>query len=218
MNREHRVVVVGVGGAGCKVVTRATAQKPMPGVEWVAVDADTVALQLAEAQHKVLIGKHITRGLGAGDMADVGRRGAEEATDELSRLLQGAQTVIITCGLGGGTSSGAAPVIGRIAQGLGAWTAGVVSKPFPFEGRRRARLAEAGQDALVAHVDALIVVPYERVLGLLGKNTLLQAFLATDRILLEMIQGLIGLDAARPGLDEIRAALPYGDIALVMAG
>jgi cell division protein FtsZ len=224
MNREDRIVVIGVGGAGCKVVTRAAATtKPMPGVEWVAVDADTVALQLAEAPHKVLIGKYISRGLGAGGMADVGHRGAEEAADELSGLLQGAGTAIITCGLGGGTSNGAAPVIGRIAQGLGAWTVGVVSKPFTFEGRRRTRLAEEGLADLAAHTNVQIVIPNDGILARMDKKaTLLQAFQTADCIILEVIQGLIesarAPGAVRPGVEAIRANIPYRDIAAVTAG
>lgn len=223
MNQDHRIVVIGVGGAGCKVITQA-ARQAIPGVGWVAVDTDTVSLQLSEAPQKVLIGRNMTHGLGAGGMADRGRQAAEEASAELSQVLQGAEMVIIICGLGGGTGAGAAPVVGRIAQELGAWTVAVVSKPFSFEGNRRKRVAEAGLVDLAAHTDVQIVIPNEGILILLDRKvTLAQAFSTSDRILLEAIHSVMSLvmlpHAAKPGLEEIRAALPHRvrDIAVVMA-
>jgi cell division protein FtsZ len=224
MNQGHRIVVIGVGGAGCKVITQA-ARQAIPGVGWVAVDTDSVSLQLSEAPQKVLIGKNMTHGLGSGGMADRGRQAAEETSDELSQVLQGAETVIITCGLGGGTGAGAAPVIARIAKGLGAWTAAVVSKPFPFEGNRRKRMAEAGFLDLAAHTDVQIVIPNEGILILLDKKaTLAQAFFTSDHILLEAIHSVIRLvmapHAAKLDLEDIRAALPHRerDIVVVTAG
>jgi cell division protein FtsZ len=224
MNQDHRIVVIGVGGAGCKVITQA-ARQAIPGVGWVAVDTDTVSLQLSEVPQKVLIGRNMTRGLGSGGMADRGRQAAEEAYAELSQVLQGAETVIITSGLGGGTGAGAAPVVGRIAQELGAWTVAVVSKPFSFEGDRRKRMAEAGFADLAAHTDVQIVMPIDSILILLDKKaTLAQAFSTSDRILLEVIHSVIRLvmapHAAKPGLEEICAALPHRerDIVVVTAG
>ncbi len=224
MNQDHRIVVIGVGGAGCKVITQA-ARQAIPGVGWVAVDTDTVSLQLSEAPQKVVIGRNMTHGLGSGGMADRGRQAAEEACAELSQVLQGAETVIITCGLGGGTGAGAAPVVGRIAQELGAWTVAVVSKPFSFEGDRRKRMAEAGFADLAAHTDVQIVMPIDSILILLDKKaTLAQAFSTSDRILLEAIHSVIRLvmapHAAKPGLEEVRAALPHRerDIVVVTAG
>ena len=224
MNQDHRIVVIGVGGAGCKVITQA-AHQAIPGVGWVTVDTDSVSLQLSEAPQKVLIGRNMTHGLGSGGMADRGRQAAEETAAELSQVLQGAETVIITCGLGGGTGAGAAPVIGRMAKGLGAWTVAVVSKPFSFEGDRRKRMAEAGFADLAAHTDVQIVIPNEGILILLDKKaTLAQAFSTSDRTLLEAIHSVIRLamvpHAAKPGSEEIRVALlrRERDIAVVTAG
>lgn len=222
MKTDHRMIVIGVGGAGCKVVSQVSDQNA-PGVGRVIVDTDMVSLQLAEAPHKVLIGKDMTHGLGAGGMADRGRQAAEETANELREVLQGAEAVIITCGLGGGTAAGAAPVIGRIAKELGAWTAAVASKPFSFEGKRRMRMADAGLVDLAAQTDVQIVIPNESLLILLDKKTTLaQAFAMSDRILLEAIYSLVGLlrapDVAKPGLEEIRASIPHRDIVSVTAG
>ena len=220
MNPDDRIVVIGVGGAGCKVI-RAAVHQRIPGIELVAVDTDTVSRQLSDAPVQILIGRNLTRGLGAGGMTDLARRAAEESSDELNRVIQGAKAVIITCGLGGGTGAGAAPVIGRIAEELGAWTVAVVTTPFPFEGRRRKRQADEGLAELTAQVDTVIGTSNDRMLDVIDKKTTLaQAFLMVDQVLLKTIQGLAELITSRkmvkPELDDIRSILPSDGMASVM--
>ena len=164
------IKVIGVGGAGTNAVNRMV-DSGLRGVEFIAVNTDKQALALSKASNKVQIGEKLTKGLGAGANPEVGKRAAEESRDELSALVQGADLVFVTCGMGGGTGTGAAPVIAEVAREQGILTIGVVSKPFLFEGRQRMKNAEKGIAELKTNVDTLVVVPNDRVLQIVNKAT-----------------------------------------------
>src|SRR4029077_3354544 len=164
-----RIKVVGVGGGGSNAVNRMIRSK-LRGVEFVAVNTDLQALAHSEAQTKMNIGKKLTRGLGAGGNPTIGREAAEESQQELSELLQGADMVFLTAGMGGGTGSGAAPVVAEIARNNGALTIGVVTKPFTFEGSRRRAIAEEAATTLREKVDTLIIIPNQRLLDVTDKK------------------------------------------------
>lgn len=216
------IKVVGVGGGGQNAVNRMIAEG-LAGVEFIAVNTDQQALMLSHAPIRVRIGEKVTRGLGAGSNAEIGEKAAEESADEIYSLLKGADMVFITCGMGGGTGTGAAPVIARIAKELNALTIGVVTKPFSFEGTPRMRTAEAGIERLKEHVDTLIVIPNDRLLDIVGqKATLQQAFRTADDVLRQGIQGisevitvpgLINLDFA-----DVRTIMSEGGAALMAVG
>lgn len=217
-----QIKVVGVGGGGQNAVNRMIAEG-LVGIEFIAVNTDQQALMLSQAPIRVRIGEKVTRGLGAGSNADVGEKAAEESADEIYSLLKGADMVFITCGMGGGTGTGAAPVIARIAKELGALTIGVVTRPFSFEGTPRMRTAEAGIEKLKEHVDTLIVIPNDRLLDIVSqKATLQQAFRTADDVLRQGIQGisevitvpgLINLDFA-----DVRTIMSEGGAALMAVG
>ncbi|MCS7056234.1 MAG: cell division protein FtsZ [Thermoflexales bacterium] len=216
------IKVVGVGGGGQNAVNRMIAEG-LTGVEFIAVNTDQQALMLSHAPIRVRIGDKVTRGLGAGGNAEVGQKAAEESADEIYDLLKGADMVFITCGLGGGTGTGAAPVIARISKELNALTIAVVTKPFSFEGTPRMHTAEAGIERLKEHVDTLIVIPNDRLLDIVGqKATLQQAFRTADDVLRQGIQGisevitvpgLINLDFA-----DVRTIMSEGGAALMAVG
>jgi cell division protein FtsZ len=217
-----QIKVVGVGGGGQNAVNRMIAEG-LAGIEFIAVNTDQQALMLSHAPVRVRIGEKVTRGLGAGSNAEVGEKAAEESADEVYGLLKGADMVFITCGMGGGTGTGASPVIARIAKEHGALTIGVVTRPFSFEGTPRQRAAEAGIEKLKEHVDTLIVIPNDRLLDIVDKRaSLQQSFRTADDVLRQGIQGisevitvpgLINLDFA-----DVRTIMSEGGAALMAVG
>jgi cell division protein FtsZ len=188
-----RMKVVGVGGAGGNAVNRMI-QERLVGVEFISINTDVQALSSSEAHRKIQIGRTLTRGLGSGSKPDVGREAVVENRDDVAESLQGADMVFVTAGMGGGTGTGAAPVVAEIARECGALTVGIVSKPFNFEGRRRLQVAEEGIDELKQVVDTLIVVPNERLRDVVEKGTTIQeAFRVADSVLLNATRGISDL-------------------------
>ncbi|MEY4311150.1 MAG: hypothetical protein RLZ71_1076, partial [Actinomycetota bacterium] len=207
------IKVVGVGGGGVNAVNRMIASG-MRGVEFIAVNTDAQHLLMSAANVKIDIGRDLTRGLGAGADPETGRRAAEDHVDELEAALRGADMVFVTAGEGGGTGTGAAPVVARVAKALGALTVGVVTKPFGFEGPRRAAQAEAGIENLRNEVDTLVVVPNQRLLDIEDRNVSIpEAFEIADGILKFGVQGITDLIAV-PGLIN----LDFADVRSVMQG
>jgi len=188
---DHAIIkVVGVGGAGCNAINRMIASR-VQEVEFIAVNTDNQALVGSLAPVKIRIGDKLTKGLGAGGNPEIGEKAAEESGEELREALQGADMIFVTAGMGGGTGTGAAPVVAQIAQELGALTVGVITKPFMFEGNRRRRLADEGANALKERVDTLITVPNDRLLQLADKKTTMSnAFALADDVLRQGIQGI----------------------------
>src|SRR3989344_2175487 len=185
-----KIKVVGVGGSGNSALSRMM-QIGIRGVEFLAINTDAQAIQHCKAPGKIQIGKSITRGLGAGMEPDQGKRAAEESAEEIEQKLAGADMIFITCGLGGGTGTGASPVIARIARDLGALTVAVVTKPFSFEGAQRKAIAERGFDDLADVVDTIISIPNDRLLHIIDKKTtLLDAFQVVDDVLRQGVQGI----------------------------
>ncbi len=217
-----RIKVVGVGGGGCNAVNRMIIEG-IQGVEFVAINTDAQALLLAKAPTKVRIGDKLTRGLGAGGNPEVGRKSAEETAEELYSVLKGADMVFVTAGLGGGTGTGAAPIVAQIAKECGALTIGVVTRPFTFEGGRRMQSAEAGMEMLKEHADTLIVIPNDRLLQIVDKKaTLSDAFRMADDVLRQGIQGISELITV-PGLinldfADVKAIMSEGGAALMAVG
>ncbi len=182
--------VVGVGGAGCNAIESMIAQG-ITGVDFVAINTDAQALAKSSANHKIKIGANITRGLGAGADPNIGRKAAEESRDEISNLLAGSDMIFITCGEGGGTGTGASPVIASIAKSIGSLVIGIVTKPFNWEGKARISNAEKGILELKQHVDSLIVIPNERILSIIEKNTPFKTALEkANEILYEATRGI----------------------------
>ncbi|MGJ3237616.1 MAG: cell division protein FtsZ [Anaerolineae bacterium] len=216
------IKVIGVGGGGGNAVNRMI-NEGLGGVDFIAVNTDNQALMLSKAKTRVRIGDKLTRGLGAGGNPEIGRKAAEESQDDLYEVLRGADMVFIACGMGGGTGTGAAPVIAQIAKELGALTIGVVTRPFTFEGSRRGQFASAGIENLKDQVDTLIVIPNDRLLQMADKRaTLQQAFSLADDVLRQGIQGiselitvpaLINLDFA-----DVRTIMSEGGAALMAVG
>jgi cell division protein FtsZ len=203
--------VVGVGGAGLNAVNRMI-DADISQVEFVAVNTDIQQLQTSDAPVKIHIGRELTEGLGSGADPDLGRRAAEEAYDQVKRALRGSDMVFVTAGEGGGTGSGAAPVIARIAKELGALTVGIVTTPFTFEGTRRAKQATDGVDTLRANCDTVIVVPNEKLLEVLDRETsMLDAFRIADDVLRQGVQGICDL-ITLPGLIN----LDFADVRTIM--
>jgi len=193
------IKVIGVGGGGINAVQRMI-DSGMKGVEFIAINTDAQALMMSDAEVKIDIGREFTRGLGAGSDPEVGREAAESSRAEIEELVAGADMVFITAGEGGGTGTGAAPVIAEISRAAGALTVGIVTRPFNFEGRRRALQAEAGISKLREKVDTLIVIPNERLLAISSdKTSLLAAFASADQVLLDGVVGITGL-IMTPGL------------------
>jgi cell division protein FtsZ len=206
-----QIKVIGVGGGGSNAVNRMI-DTGVQGVEFIAVNTDAQALHLSKAEHRLQIGGKLTRGLGAGANPDVGKKAAEESREQLEQILKGSDMVFVTAGMGGGTGTGAAPVIAEIAKDLGALTVGVVTRPFTFEGRRRSTHAQDGIDALKEKVDTLIVIPNDRLLEIVDKNTpMLEAFREADNVLRQGVQGISDLIAV-PGLIN----LDFADVKTIM--
>ncbi len=214
--------VVGVGGGGCNAVNRMI-QEGINGVDFVAVNTDNQALLLSDAPVRVRIGEKLTRGLGAGGHPEQGEKAAEESTEDLHEVLTGSDMVFITAGMGGGTGTGAAPVIARLAREQGALTIGVVTRPFLFEGSKRANSAEAGIEKLKEHVDTLIVIPNDRLLELTDRRVSLKdSFKMADDVLRQGIQGISELITV-PGLinldfADVKAIMSEGGAALMAIG
>ncbi|MGG5172965.1 cell division protein FtsZ [Pseudarthrobacter sp. J1738] len=207
------IKVVGIGGGGVNAVNRMI-DVGLRGVEFIAINTDAQALLMSDADVKLDVGRELTRGLGAGANPDVGRQAAEDHQDEIEEVLRGADMVFVTAGEGGGTGTGGAPVVARIARSLGALTIGVVTRPFTFEGRRRATSAENGIDALRDEVDTLIVIPNDRLLSISDRNvSVLDAFRSADQVLLSGVQGITDL-ITTPGLIN----LDFADVKSVMQG
>ena len=182
--------VVGIGGGGCNAVSRMM-KTGVKGIEFIAINTDAQALYHCDAPNKINVGKATTRGLGAGANPDVGRQSAEESAEEIKRFLEGADMVFITCGLGGGTGTGGAPVVAEIAHELGILTVAVVTKPFSFEGAKRKQQAEDGLENLRGKVDTLITIPNDRILSIIDKKTpLMDAFTVVDDVLRQGVQGI----------------------------
>lgn len=187
------IKVVGVGGGGCNAINRMV-EAGVEGVEFIAVNTDAQVLFNSQADLKINIGKATTRGLGAGANPEVGEKAAQESSEEIKAALDGADMVFITCGLGGGTGTGAAPVIAQIAKELGALTVGVVTKPFGFEGKLRGSKASNGFDSLKSKVDTLITIPNDKILSIIDKKTpLTDAFAVVDEVLRQGVQGISDL-------------------------
>ena len=207
------IKVVGIGGGGVNAVNRMI-ELGLRGVEFIAINTDAQALLMSDADVKLDVGRELTRGLGAGADPEVGRRAAEDHAEEIEEALAGADMVFVTAGEGGGTGTGGAPVVARIAKSIGALTIGVVTKPFGFEGKRRSAQAEIGVDSLKNEVDTLIVVPNDRLLEISDRGiSMLEAFATADQVLLAGVQGITDL-ITTPGLIN----LDFADVKSVMQG
>jgi cell division protein FtsZ len=207
-----KIKVIGVGGGGNNAVNRMI-EHGVQGVDFLTVNTDAQALKLSKAEVTMQIGGKLTRGLGAGANPEVGKKAAEESRDQIEELLKGADMVFVTAGMGGGTGTGAAPVIAEVAREIGALTVGVVTRPFTFEGRKRSTQAAAGIQALKDNVDTLIVIPNDRLLEIVDKNTpMLEAFREADNVLRQGVQGISDL-IATPGLIN----LDFADVKTIMA-
>ncbi|WP_237234228.1 cell division protein FtsZ [Rothia nasisuis] len=207
------IKVVGIGGGGVNAVNRMI-EVGLRGVEFIAINTDAQALLMSDADVKLDVGRELTRGLGAGANPDVGRQAAEDHEQEIEEVLKGADMVFVTAGEGGGTGTGGAPVVARIARSLGALTIGVVTRPFTFEGRRRSNQAETGIASLRDEVDTLIVIPNDRLLSISDRNvSMLDAFKSADQVLLSGVQGITDL-ITTPGLIN----LDFADVKSVMQG
>ncbi len=206
------IKVIGVGGGGCNAIAHMLKQN-IEGVDFICANTDAQALRNSEARHVIQLGPELTKGLGAGANPEIGKRAAQEDRMRIQEMLSGADMVFITAGMGGGTGTGAAPVIAEIARDLGILTVAVVTRPFPFEGRKRSQVAEAGIIELAQRVDSLITIPNEKLLTVLGKNvSLLDAFRATNNVLQGAVQGISEL-ITRPGLINV----DFADVRTVMS-
>ena len=207
-----RIKVVGVGGGGGKAVTRMIDHK-INGVDFITINTDAQDLHFTKSRAKIHIGKNLTKGLGAGMNPELGRQAAEENRDEIHEMLKGADMVFVTCGLGGGTGSGASPVVAEVARDSGALTIGVVTKPFLFEGAQRQKIADEAWHALKDRVDALITIHNDRLLNIITKDTsLLNAFVTCDEVLRQAVQGISDL-IITPGIINV----DFADVRAIMA-
>ena len=206
-----KIIVIGVGGAGNNAVNRMV-EESIGGVEFVGINTDKQALTLCKAPTILQIGEKLTKGLGAGAKPEVGEKAAEESIEELKQIMEGADMVFVTCGMGGGTGTGAAPIVAEVARDMGVLTVGIVTKPFAFEGRRRMEQAESGIAALREHVDSLVVIPNER-LKLVSEQriTLVNAFSIADDVLRQGVQSISDL-IKLPGLVN----LDFADVTAIM--
>ena len=220
--QNARMKVVGVGGGGGNAVNRMIEER-LESVEFISINTDSQALLASKSDVKIQIGKKLTRGLGAGARPEIGRQAIEENRDEVARALTGADLVFVTCGMGGGTGTGAAPIIAQLGKEAGALTVGIVTKPFLFEGRKRMRQADQGIVDLRQHVDTMIVVPNERLLAVVGKGIPFQdALKKADEVLLHATQGISTL-ISRTGLvnvdfADVRTVMQDGGSALMGTG
>jgi cell division protein FtsZ len=207
------IKVVGIGGGGVNAVNRMI-EEGLKGVEFIAINTDAQALLMSDADVKLDVGRELTRGLGAGANPEVGNRAAEDHREEIEEVIKGADMVFVTAGEGGGTGTGGAPVVANVARSLGALTIGVVTRPFGFEGKRRAAQAELGIERLRGEVDTLIVIPNDRLLSISDRHvSVLEAFKAADQVLLSGVQGITDL-ITTPGLIN----LDFADVKSVMSG
>ncbi len=207
------IKVVGIGGGGVNAVNRMI-EVGLKGVEFIAINTDAQALLMSDADVKLDVGRELTRGLGAGADPEVGRKAAEDHVEEIEDVIRGSDMVFVTAGEGGGTGTGGAPVVARVARSLGALTIGVVTRPFTFEGRRRGVQADSGIEALRAEVDTLIVIPNDRLLSISDRSvSVLDAFRSADQVLLSGVQGITDL-ITTPGLIN----LDFADVKSVMQG
>ncbi len=205
------IKVVGIGGGGVNAVNRMI-DAGLRGVEFIAINTDAQALLMSDADVKLDIGRDLTRGLGAGSEPQIGRQAAEDHRDEIEEVLKGADMVFVTCGEGGGTGTGGAPVVAKVAKEIGALTIGVVTRPFSFEGRKRSVQAEQGIAELKDEVDTLIIIPNDRLLQIAdGDTSVVQAFRMADEVLLQGVQGITDL-IMTPGLIN----LDFADVRTVM--
>ena len=205
------IKVIGIGGGGVNAVNRMI-ESGLKGVEFIAINTDAQALLMSDADVKLDIGRELTRGLGAGADPEIGRKAAEDHAQEIEEVLKGADMVFVTAGEGGGTGTGGAPVVAKIAKGMGALTIGVVTRPFMFEGRRRATQAESGIDGLRTEVDTLIVIPNDRLLMLSDRKiSVIDAFKQADQVLFQGVSGITDL-ITTPGLIN----LDFADVKSVM--
>ncbi len=206
-----RILVIGVGGAGNNAVNRMVEENIM-GVEFLGINTDVQALKFSKAPTAMQIGEKLTKGLGCGSKPEIGEKAAEESQEELTQAVKGADMVFVTCGMGGGTGTGAAPVIARIAKDMGILTVGVVTKPFRFEGKQRMNNALAGIESLKQSVDTLIVIPNDRLLEVVDRRTTMpDAFKKADEVLQQAVQGITDLINV-PGLIN----LDFADVQTVM--
>lgn len=211
MDNFAKIKVIGVGGGGNNAVNRMV-EAQLKGVEFIAVNTDKQALYTSKAEYKIQVGEKLTRGLGAGANPEVGKKSAEESKEEIIKVLEGADMVFVTAGMGGGTGTGAAPVVAQLAKEMGILTVGVVTKPFAFEGKVRMKNAEQGIKDLKTKVDTLITIPNDRLLQIVQKNTsMLEAFSIADDVLKQGIESISDLIAA-PGLIN----LDFADVQSIM--
>ncbi|MEP7346337.1 MAG: cell division protein FtsZ, partial [Gemmatimonadaceae bacterium] len=221
-SQNARMKVAGVGGGGGNAVNRMI-EEHLEGVEFISINTDAQALLASKSDVKIQIGKKLTRGLGAGARPEIGRQAIDENREEVSRVLQNADLVFVTCGMGGGTGTGAAPVVAQLAKEAGALTVGIVTKPFLFEGKKRMRQAEQGILDMRAHVDTMIVVPNERLLAVVGKGIPFgDALKKADEVLLHATQGISTL-ISKTGLvnvdfADVRTVMSNGGSALMGTG
>jgi len=206
-----RIRVVGCGGSGGNAVNHMVASK-IQGVDFIAINTDAQDLHHSKARKKIHIGKNLTRGLGTGMNPELGRQAAEETKEEIQEALKGSDMVFVTCGMGGGTGTGAAPIIAKIAREMGALTVGVVTRPFGFEGQQRSRLAETGLSDLRKAVDALIIIPNDKLLAIVNRDTgIKNAFAMCDDILKQAVEGISDL-ITTPGIINV----DFADVRSVM--
>lgn len=211
LDQFANIKVIGVGGGGNNAVNRMISSG-LKGVEFISVNTDAQALQLAQTTIKIQIGTKLTKGLGAGANPEIGQKAAEESRDDIIKCLKGADMVFVTAGMGGGTGTGAAPIVAEVAKEMGALTVGVVTKPFTFEGRKRMTHAESGIQNLKAKVDTLITIPNDRLLQVIDKHTsIVEAFRIADDVLRQGVQGISDLIAV-PGLIN----LDFADVKTIM--
>jgi cell division protein FtsZ len=220
--QNAKMKVVGVGGGGGNAVNRMIDERLL-GVEFISVNTDAQALRMSKSDIKIQIGRKLTRGLGAGARPEIGRQAIEETKDEVAQAVQGADMVFVTCGMGGGTGTGAAPIAAQLAREAGALTVGIVTKPFLFEGRRRMRQAETGIAEMRKNVDTMIVVPNERLLAVVGKGIPFQdALKKADEVLLHATQGISSLITSTGIINvdfaDVRTIMQNGGAALLATG
>ncbi len=213
MPGQVKIKVIGLGGGGCNSITRMIREQ-IRGVEFIAMNTDAQHLETTEAPLRIQLGEHLTHGLGAGGDPAVGRKAAEETIDEIKQILDGADMIFITAGMGGGTGTGSAPVVAEIAKNLGALTVAVVTKPFSFEGKTRTKFAENGLRKLKEKVDSLIAISNDKLLEILDPNTtILNAFWICDDILREAVKGISDL-IMLPGIINVN----FADVKTIMEG
>ena len=211
-NHMATLKVIGVGGGGNNAVNRMI-DHGMNNVEFIAINTDGQSLNLSKAESKIQIGEKLTRGLGAGANPEIGKKAAEESREQIEDAIQGADMVFVTAGMGGGTGTGAAPVVAKIAKEMGALTVGVVTRPFGFEGRKRSTQAAAGVEAMKAAVDTLIVIPNDRLLDIVDKSTpMMEAFKEADNVLRQGVQGISDLIAVSGEVN-----LDFADVKTIMS-